>query len=791
MFKNKCVTAKTNGTKLTIPDQRLELYADPNITTDLSNGHINILNTQTLEIDKLGTSPVVFYPFVLDHSRYTIFNLKYGGTLKLKGVWSGQDIQGKLETYNITFRVGGDLKKIQVNGEVRSGFWENMAQGDAVFVNHAFETLGEERTIDTWDAETGIITLVEDLTYGSMDLNNQYTTGGFIFNEDVSFADYQTYGQFWIYDTHRCYFIYSIPPNETTPPKANIVLTDFSIYGFARQTMFAVANGELKINGTVTYERNEIGLNFFSRGAANYQKLDFVDATLQFFDSGTYAGGSITAITADDILGSGAYIHPNVIVRGTTLNLWNNIGTAFRQYSFGGNNPIVLGDEEYQTIIDLIDCVDNIEADFRSSNLIPTTIGELRNSTYVNLHYETTINAGKITAGYINPNETNAQATFVTNVVLNDVEIDIQDETLFAIGGNLTCNNCNIHVRPIHVNAPHIFDVIDGNPDVKLIGCTFTPDATLTSYTPGAAENGSPVQGKAILFVGNIPDETKGLSLGLIDSCTVDGSFWHGYIFKEDDGWAQYIHRNRKIHIKDCDLRISRLSDYTYLREHFTWQVEVENARVNSPRMIQSISERPFVYKPRTTSVSKSIVDGVIEFDFENEINVTGGGTLHTLFPVLYNGASKINSSISYNGTIRLNAVGASFTIQNTGNINESITVNAGEYIELTASRDIIGTQNTTSRLMGTSDGTLAKITGTLAADVGLDHRFIEVVDITSDEVATLNEDGTINGTNTSGVIDVRTGSYDIIFATPLDNEQTVTLNYKYYSGITFKGVWA
>lgn len=805
VFKNLCNAKKITGETVATEDGlRLEMYVEPTIEEDLTNGSINITSGQTLTVDSGGD--IVFYPFVLNKKRFTVFNVKYGGTINLSGNWSGQDIQGKLETYNITFRVGGDLKKIQVNGTVRDGFWDNMQVGDDVFCNHAHETLGEIRTIASWDEETGIITLNEDLTYGSTDLNNQYTKGGFIFNEDVSLADYQEHGEFWIYDYHRCYFVYSIPPSVGSPPPVTINLTDFEIYGFAGQVIVSLANGSINYFGTsCKHERNEIAVNFFSRGTANYQKYNFqgVD-NLYFVDCGTMAGGSITGITAGDILGSGVYMHPNILVRGGSatdpedltvgvLRLHYNIGTAFRQYSFGGDNPVILGDPEYRSDFGLIDCIGNIEADIRTSNLIPTRITNIPNSTATcNFHYQTTINGGKILGPcLINPNESNSQGLFETNVIFNDMEIN-QGDISFDLGGNTTFNNCEIHVKPTSVNSTQVFNVIVGEPDIRFINCEFVPDAAITRYTPGGAEAGGATLGKAILFTGNNADEST-VRLCYFENCSIkDNDYYCGWLIREGSaGFPTYDKRNRKFQIVDSDLRVSRFDDYTHLRANFTNQVEVENSRINSARMVQSTSFRPFKYFPREVSVTKNISAGVIEFDFENVINIEGGGTLHTLSPILYNGATKVDCSMWYTGTIRLNAVGASFTIANTGNIDQSITVNDGDYIELTASRDIIGTLSSDQSLvLATSDGTLEQINNTLAALVGIDHRFIEVTDITSDEVATVDADGDIVGVNTFGILDNRTGSFDIKFNTPVPNGQTVTLNYKYYTAINFKGVW-
>lgn len=802
VFKQYCDAYKVTGEVLNIPNgERLEMYIEPTITVDLTDGTINILEDETLTINNEGE--IVFYPFTLDMKRFTVFNVKYGGTLNLNGDWTGQDIQGKFETYNITFQKDGNPKLLQINSTVRSGFWEGLSNGDIFFVNFAHETQGAEVTIDSIDALAGTITTVEDLP-GSPNLNNQYTTGGFIFPRTISFTDYQQYGQFWIYDLHRCYFVYSIPPNQSSPPIVTINLTNFSIYGFARQISVSLANGLIKYFGTsCTHERSEISVNFFSRGTANYQRYDFTEVdNLYFIDCGTLAGGSISAITAGDILGSGAYIHPNIIVRGGSatdpndltvgiLRLHNNIGTSFRQYSFGGDNPVILGDPEYRSEFGLIDCIDNIEADVRTSNLIPTRITELRNaSANVNLHYETTINGGNIIGpAYANPNESNDQGLFETNIVLNNMTIYCP--LAFDVSGNIQLNNCDILIEVADVNSKTTFNIISDLPNVEIIDCTLIPNASISRYTPGGAEPPSAVFGKSLIFAGNIPEESETLNLGYIENTNIlDNDFYCGYIIQEDDGFASYENRNRKFVIKDSDLRISRFSDYTQLRENFTNQVEVDNSRINSPRMVQSTSERPFKYSPRTTSVSKTISDGIIEFDFENEINITGGGTLHTLFPILYNGASKINCSMWYDGTIRLNAVGTSFTISNAGNIDQNVVVNAGNFIELTGSRDIIGILTPTSIVLATSDGTLTQIKNTLAALVGIDRRYVEVTNITSDEVATVDANGDIVGVNTYGIFDNRTGSFDILFNTPVPNGQTVTLNYQYYSTISYKGVW-
>src|SRR5690606_11559751 len=126
------------------------------------------------------------------------------------------------------------------------------------FVNYAHETIGTEVTLDTFDPETGIITVEEDLP-GTPDLNNQYTTAGFFFPENISLDLYEEYGRYWIYEYHRCHFIYAIPPNQSNPPKVNINLTDTFIYGFSRQMLVSVANGLVKYYGTeCKHERNEI-----------------------------------------------------------------------------------------------------------------------------------------------------------------------------------------------------------------------------------------------------------------------------------------------------------------------------------------------------------------------------------------------------------------------------------------------------------------------------------------------------------------------------------------------------
>ncbi|WKZ60808.1 MAG: hypothetical protein QY309_04840 [Cyclobacteriaceae bacterium] len=787
VLKEKALRAIDTETVLQITDY-LEIYAEPDQGDTVTNGKVNINADEVLRINAPFTVNV--FPFANDHLRYVLFKVNSGGTLEFTGggKWTANDVlSGQLETYNVTLRKSANPKLIELNESARAGFWDNLEVGKTILINYEFETIGEVNTIASWDEIAGTITVTNDINTTN-DRSNAYTFIGTAFEPTISVADYEEYGRFWIYENHRNVFVYSIPPNGHQA--VYISADNLQTYGFNRHFLLSIERGELEFTGEVTIEKSEIGINFFASSAANYQMFRF--ETLNLVDNGVIVAGSITSFTAGDILGSGAYIHPNILIRGDQLNLIRNTAFAFRLYSASGGGPVI-ADPEYRADFNVIYCEDNIEGDFRSSNKIPTNVNQLLNSTrLVNLHYQTTIGYAEMTLVDVQPDHTDIYGSFPTDCIING---GIITGELF-MSGSITFNNTTLKLKNKEFNASQALFIVNGaNPTLNLIDCEVDVDDTVSLFTPGNAEPGGAQLAQALIYVGNVADETAGPQLMYIEGLTVvDNKYYCGFFLKEDDGFAEWDVSQvvgGKIIIKDSSINTSRWSDYTRLRPHLRTQLEVDNCSIVAGGMLQTGTLRVMVNKPLLTTANKTINANTVNFNFEQDVYITGGGTLENLKANYFDGASLLDGTINYNGVVRIHAVGTDITVVNTGNINYSGTITAGNFLELNGSTEIAGVLSTeVERVLATSDGSLDLVEAELQALYGMDNKFIEDVEVETDEV--LSFDGfLLDGTNAEGFVDTRTGTVNILRKTGTwANGVDVIIRYKYYTTVNHLGVW-
>src|SRR5690606_18414990 len=143
------------GTHVELEDDRLEVHVRN------SPINANLLNLS----GKGSASEIVLYPLPpFKGSELYFIAPTYGQTHNIENIRIRSVEKNYLyETYDCILKPSGVSNEIQITGEVRDGFWDDMEPGKEIFINWTFETQGQTRVVDSFDSETGIIVTTTNL----------------------------------------------------------------------------------------------------------------------------------------------------------------------------------------------------------------------------------------------------------------------------------------------------------------------------------------------------------------------------------------------------------------------------------------------------------------------------------------------------------------------------------------------------------------------------------------------------------------------------------------------------
>lgn len=759
LFKNLVARSIANNERVSISSGRLEFHYD-------EGTQINILTGQKLTLANY--ADIFIYPYVRTATS-TLFNLDTGAEISIYGSGSIQHqlFPAKVEAYNITLAYGGNKSLVKLNTTPRAGFMDSIV-GQTIYVSPGFELEHEARTVLSYTGDE--ITLNSPLSVAD-DFTDYFTNISYKFDETISAVDYESYGGFWwngyAFDH---YFIYCLPlVSETNPVKINI---ENDLSNFTGIVSVSAKKFEINFINEVELSNATLAITAYSQNTYNLQSIYF--DTLNLKNCGVLIlggdGGVNQPATADNILGSGAYIHPSIIVNGNVLNLIDCKAASWRWYGF--DSAITQG---YQNNINHVNASGvNGEYIIRTSETEKTVIPSIVGPGVCFL------NQGDY--DYI---DTSRIILFADGIVTTGTPLVNLGITKIALLQVTNRNNINTEIDSLEIKSLNVLDYNSANAfltkNVTINSLEVSDYGTFGNFSPGAVESGSVFNGIiAPQFSHNI----------IIENPSIEAK---SGVFLQygSPGEMDY---NSQIVIKNGSVLCSRVISSGGYRGFFRNMVVFENVKLNSIAAGQGNSSKNaqliFRIKPVIESVWRLPVSGVLEFEFQNEITINGGGTVRTLKPYLYDSqANKIAGSRYFVGSVTLHAVGGDITLEgydvhSDSNIAVSEVILSGSSKTLTCNTDDV---------RGVTTSGFSKVQATTGAvqytiDLGYYGPVFPESVVTSFGTITLSGSESIAGPNVTGFWDKFNGTIRLDFSSaPTSN---ITLNYAQWGSITALGTW-
>ena len=806
LFKDRCNQAKLTDGNVNVISSRLEMFVPEDESILLENGQ-----SLTIQGVSKATTELVFFPLTpIEGVNQNIFNLEINTALTINDATVKRDKIKKYETYSCVLKKSSNSKLVQVLGTIRPDFWDDLEVGKTLFYGWAFETQGATNTIASWDEGAKTITLTNNIS-GSVSNDDQsgtYVKFGMYFKEDISYSDYDTYGDKW-YIAEGMNFVYH---SYSLTDQPDTVITYANVIFSGAEYNTYIGSGACKVYATDTkFTKCQIGLAFFGQDKGNNQQLHYNNLT--FDDCGYEIAGGITTATASNILGSGAYLHPSIAVKKIgdgNLILTNNIAGAFRQFSSSGTKPIASGStSEFGIIV----ASGNSEYDLITSNSMPVTIDSITSENIVNGGGTGLV----INGGSINKFRLTSQAqpdSGVTDIQIQINNCDITDLQQFGWSttqqGNttLTYNDCIFYSKKSS-DLSYMFESegfnlkqlnIIGGSYVKGVdgGDYYIPEGSLS----GLLANSTFIRlvyFKGILFQNFNTEDLLGNLFGLI----------------------QYYRNSELLNtyqIEDSEINLSALygGGLYYYRHSYQFNL-IRTVVKNS--CIGSLGNNN-ISTQKTASRAASIVSSdsyalwddaysslsdVLELDYENNEYTVSAGNVKVAGPLQYR---------NINGTLRkcvaANALGNEVIIHATGgdvvfqafnastnpksNIKNEYTCLNGESCKLVPGpKEVLSTSadSSTSEIIGVGNGVTTIFHGELGdPDPPTLLKVVGSASLTAGSVTgSIDSDGIITGTGIEeGQIDFFGPSYYVKFTTPPPSATNIRFDFDLYNGHKFTG---
>lgn len=758
IFKNLIDTYKITGSLLKIYAGRLEVYYS-------SGTQVNVSNSQFVNIDN--SADIFIYPFIRTADS-TFFNLNTGAEISIigTGTFQHQLFPSKVEAYNAILAYGGNKSVIRLNSTPRAGFMDSIV-GQVIYISPGKELPHVAGTVLSYVGND--ITLTAPLVIAD-NLTNYFTNISYKFPSTISEADYETYGGFWWNGyAHSHYFIYCLPLVAETNPVLIRIGNDLA--NFTEILSISAEKFHLTFDDGVKLSKATLLLTAYGQNTYNLQSIDFDN--LYFEDYGILIlggdGGASQHITDENILGSGAYIHPQMIVNGDTLHNLGGLAAMWRWYGFSG-----VVTQGYQN---------NINAVISAGQIPEYT---LRTSGSETTNIDSIIGAGRyyLNRGNFPYVDVDIALMFLDSV--SNATANLGEVSTYFLGAYNTTLPSILNVDEVHVKALNVLDYNTVNIDLAKTATIGSLDVlnygSFGVFTRGTLETGSVFNGIIAPHYGlhNIVVENPNIAAraGLLFSYLVPTNFDY----------------NSRTLIKNGSVLCSRIFSCTGYAGFFRDMLTFENVVLNSLAAGQGSSSRfanlIFRVKPVIANVSKTPVAGTLEFEFQNEVTINGGGTVRILKPYAYDSqGTKIAGSRYYVGTVTLHAVGGNIVIEgydtySDSNIAVSETILAGTSKTYTCNTDDV------RGVLGSSLNQVTATTGAVSYTISLlpgSAVYPESV-VTSFGTVTLTGSEDIASANVTGKWDKFNGTIRLDFTSaPTGN---ITLNYKVWGSITALGTW-
>lgn len=798
ILKTICNTAKIAGTTLKPSEGRVELYRPVNEQIEFSvNNTINILSEDT---------DFVFYPFTFRaESNYSPFKFQYGSRADFRNT----DIicaqkQGKLETYDVVLKKGGNAKLIEITSlDIRPEFWTDLQVGNTIWYTTDLDTVAEARVVASFDSVAKTITVTVNIGAGFAS-----DAAGIVarnFDESISEEDYNTYGEFWVMASGpvrgQSGIIHS--PSASSGADTYFNFENSTIKNWFIGLDISSGNWHVTVDD-LTFDNCAVGFGGFSRSQLNAQSI--TGTTLRFTNNGFQGVAQITT-TAGGIYGSGGYIHPTIIITLDTLICIDNPAAAFRQYSSS-----IETQAPYETRIGSVICSGSTEYDFYSSNCMPVII-EYIEVDDLRIGGNIIVNGGEVRR--IISGNVSSQPPPGTPIVweFNNVDLSAHIRSEYDAPTELVhdsyFNNCNYYVKAYDVLLPVIFAplgrhlYIDGGYLYK------DPSANVPTYVPGqAVPVGNDCQ--YLMYAQNVT----------INNLTTE-YLKGGLIFHLPNSFIIPPNNQKIIEINNSNINLSRLTQtainiadtlrtdqvrgegsviesfsYTYMG-YSTPMAFVAKEGILSGVSIASTPQTLYVSSPAITSF---VVSGVLYTDLEHDEYFVNAGTINHICLATWGGASVFTSAAMFTGSITIHAVGGDVVINGWdavtnqyGNVESSVTIPSGTSLTFTCNNKRVFAKDANTPVsgfaLGTGNGAVRQYSGILAL-----HSLIAntTFSITAGAVTgTAGPDGIITGAGIdSGYVDYWTGTYYVLFTANVGNGVPVTASFEDYTNWRVTGVY-
>lgn len=776
----------------------VEIYFSESDVMEVSSGESFTLS---------GDASIICFPYVpVEGENPLLFSIDYNASLTIDGVTLIRNNIRKYETYQCVLKVSGSTTTIEITEEVRPGFWAGLTNGKTLFYCWGFETKGEYNSVSSIDSVASTITTTSNISASvPSDVSGQYVNVGFYFPEDIPEDDYNTYGDLW-HLNEGMFAVDSSFPNSPGSPDTNITLRNCTISGFEYNVNISSAACKLNLDNFTT-ERAQIGIAFFGNIVAGDQTITGVNG-VNIQNNGYEIIGGIFAFTANNILGSGGYIHPNVQANIDTLVLSDNLAAAWRQYSSSGPKPV---EGDYVSTFGTVLCSNNTEYDMILSNSMPTTIDSIVSTNVIYPGFNSTINGGSINRLALF-SQSQPDAGVDNTITINNCEIRGYQSLSFSANRNqyteVYYNNCEF-ISDTQANLGQIF--ISETQFLKYLeinNSTFVK-GNGSYYTPGGSTSGLTACSRFIR-----PSNFKEVVINNM----VTEYLYSSFVSNTN---LEMVDFDNTIEINDSEINLYQLELYfPQFRQNLSKMIYGNNTIIRNTAHNTEIGYIwNTLFSPKVgTSTTKTITSGtyrryggnqslsnVLEIGWDFNNYPVNAGTVRTIAPTLTSRSDlspgKVICTNNYSGAVTIEAVGGDVVFEKFdastnpwGNITNDFTCLSGQTCTLTPDpTDVLSTSanSSTTYVMGTANGTTTIFVGTIT-DTAKKLIVRGTVTVSAGGVSGVcDSDGNITGTGiVGGYVDMTGGTYYIEFTTAPTIGDDPTLSFDFYNNWKHTGTW-
>ncbi len=794
LLKSTCNTLKVTGRVMTLPGRRIEFYRPV-------NDQIQFLDTQSLKMFNQGTE-MVFYPFAFRaETHYYPFNFQYGSSADVRNTTIAcAQKQGKLETYNVVLKKGGNLKLIEITESVRSGFWTDLQVGNTIYYTDQPSDLAESRIVQSFDSAAKTITVTVDIGSGiAVDATGIMCRN---FNEDISETDYNTYGEFWIMNTARGQDGFHHIPGTSSGNFANFNFVNTLFQNWWNGVQISSGNFHVTVDN-LQFDNCGVALAAFVQSQINGQSI--TGTNILFTENGYVGVGQISS-DISMIYGAGGYIHPTVIVDLDLLECYDNYANGFRQYS----SSIETQTPSYTTRIRQLLASGNGEYDFYASNCMPVII-EYVDADDIRIGGTITINEGIVTTTLNGNVLLQPPPGTVVTWIFNNLQFSGQMLTAYDIPTEalheIYFNDCTFFVNEYGV-LTHMLQLHASSKYLELNDCLLqkNPIANVPTYVPGQA---IPVgndcsylfyhSGKEVVINNLVTDGLKG---GLI----LHGPNTHiipptnTYPVRINDSWIKLSRLISAGPLTGDFYRTDMIGgdrsnieafNYNYVGYYIPMDFTNKSGVLSGVNI--ATSSQP-LYAGGNFSVTN-----VLYTDYDHDEYYVNAGTINHICLRTWGGTTSISSAATFTGSITIHAVGGNVVINGWnagtnpyGNVESNVTIPAGTSLTFTCNnkRTFSTSANTVvnNDLLAVGNGATRQYAGILDNYVLANTTFT----VTAGAVTgTAGPDGIITGVGIdSGYVDYWTGTYYVLFTSNVVNAVNIEADYEIYTNWRVMGVY-